>query len=248
MKYKLQNKKAFSMIELSIVILVVGIIIAAITHGSRMIDASRLASARLLTGTSPVNEISDLALWLDATAERSFDLADQVDEVAIDNWYDMNPQLTSKINFTQSSGILQPTYEANGINNMPSVQFDGSDDYMTLAASKVLGDVTASDQITIFTVQKHTVTNQANSFFIYKSSNNAVRVSSHFPFSGSSLMFDFGTCCTAGVGRLQISAYASSYTNRVNIVMWRVKAAVATIRVNGVQTVNSALTSTLVPI
>lgn len=242
---KLKNKKAFSLVEMSIVILIVGIVIAAITHGSRMLEASRLASARLLTGSSPVINIPDLTLWLDATSERSFDVADQFDELAIDNWYDTNPQLTSRINFTQSNGSLQPTYEVNGINNMPCVQFDGVDDYYSLAASKILNDITAPDQITIFTVQKLFTLSQANSFFIYKSSNDAIRVSSHFPQSGSGYMFDFGTCCNAGQGRITAS-YPSSYTNKSMIVMWKIKAGNATIKVNGSSILSSGMSSTFV--
>lgn len=236
-------KKAFSLIELSIVILIIGVIIAGVTQSSRLISAFRLSSARNMTQSAPINSMSDLAFWLDATSEKSFDLADQDDGRQVDNWYDLNPQSTTKINFTQSTSGYQPLYKTSGINNLPSLLFDGTDDSMVLAASKILSDFTASDQITIFTVQKHTVATEANSFFLYKSSNNQIRVSSHFPQSVSTFMFDFSTCCTNAVGRITPS-YSSSYTNRVNIIMWRIKSGVATVRMNGVQIVNTALTGT----
>jgi prepilin-type N-terminal cleavage/methylation domain-containing protein len=241
--FKKSKTRAFSLIELSIVILIIGILVAGVTQSSRLVREFKLSSARNLTKSSPVASIKDLAFWLESTSEESFDLSDQEDGLPIDNWYDINPQSISKINFTQSSSTLRPLFEVGGINNLPSLQFDGSDDRMTLAASQVLSDFTASDQMTIFTVQKHTVSSQANSFFLYKSSNGGIRVSSHFPFDGSSFMFDFSTCCTTGVSRIQ-PAYSSSYTNRVNIVMWRIKSGVATVRVNGTQLVNTAMTGT----
>ena len=41
--------KAFSLIELSIVVLIIGILIAGITQGSRLVRQSRLVVARSLT-------------------------------------------------------------------------------------------------------------------------------------------------------------------------------------------------------
>lgn len=45
----MKNKKAFSLIELSIVILIIGIIVAGVTQGLRLINAFRLSSAKSLT-------------------------------------------------------------------------------------------------------------------------------------------------------------------------------------------------------
>lgn len=50
----MKNKfnKAFSLIELSIVILIIGILVAGVTSSSRLINQMRLTSARTLTQSS----------------------------------------------------------------------------------------------------------------------------------------------------------------------------------------------------
>ena len=65
-------KKAFSLIELSIVVLIIGILIAGITSGSRLVRNSKLASAAQFTKSSDVNSIPDLVLWLEPTMPNSF--------------------------------------------------------------------------------------------------------------------------------------------------------------------------------
>ena len=66
------NKKAFSLIELSIVVLIIGIIIAGITKSSQVLDLYKLSSARTQTQSSPVNSIKNLLVWYEATSENSF--------------------------------------------------------------------------------------------------------------------------------------------------------------------------------
>jgi prepilin-type N-terminal cleavage/methylation domain-containing protein len=51
---KLGKITAFSLIELSIVILVIGLLIAGAIQGSKMISKAALSSARTLTESSPV--------------------------------------------------------------------------------------------------------------------------------------------------------------------------------------------------
>ncbi len=60
---------AFSLIELSIVILIIGTLIAGVTQGSRLVRISKLRTAQNQTSTSPVSSIDGLALWLDAVDE-----------------------------------------------------------------------------------------------------------------------------------------------------------------------------------
>jgi len=65
-------KKAFSLIELSVVVLIIGILIAGITQSSRLVRAMKLNTARSLTRSSDVNSIRNLTAWFDATAEGVF--------------------------------------------------------------------------------------------------------------------------------------------------------------------------------
>lgn len=230
-------KKAFSLIELSIVILIIGILIAGVTQGSRLVGQMRLASARALTQSSPVNSIKDLAVWIEGTSEKSFDLSKQEDGLEVDNWYDINPQTTSKINFTQTTAGQYPRYSNSGLNNLPSLQFDGSGTFLYNTTAKY-NEITDKNQITIFAVSKTSVA--SNVFMIIKSGDDAVRISSHFPVDGSSFIYDFGTCCTTADSRL-IGTYLSSYLNRANIIVWQKKPTTGIVRINGSQILNSGM-------
>lgn len=145
----MNNKKAFSLIELSIVLLIIGIIIAGITQSSRMIGAFRLQSARSITQSSPVSSIRDLALWLETTSENSFDSG--VDNgTAISSgagyvWKENNPQLTIKNTASSTSG---PVYTNNCINNLPCLRFNGSSHYLNTTQS--LGTTSALSVFLVF--------------------------------------------------------------------------------------------------
>ena len=62
-----KNNKAFSLIELSIVILVISLLVVGVTKGSRLMSEAKLKSAQALTSSSPVNAMTGVVLWLDAT-------------------------------------------------------------------------------------------------------------------------------------------------------------------------------------
>jgi len=123
-------KKAFSLIELSIVVLVIGILIAGMTQGSSAVKKFRLYSARTLTQSSPVNGIKNLVAWYEATSEKSFDYTIDANSSTINkvaNWYDINPQLITKKNAYQNTSENQPTYVEDIINGLPVVRFTFSD-------------------------------------------------------------------------------------------------------------------------
>jgi len=133
----MKNKKlpsAFSLIELSIVILIIGILVAGVTQGSRLITQFRLSSARAITQSSPVTSIKDLTIWLEATSEKSFDDAETEDGTRITNWYDLNTQISQKSNAAPVS--VGPTYKANCINGLPCLQFNGSSEFVNITQTQ----------------------------------------------------------------------------------------------------------------
>ena len=89
--------KAFSLIELSIVILIIGILVAGVTQSSRLLKQMRLATIKNLTLNSPVSSIKDLAVWLESTMDQSFLDSEENTGSAISVWNDLNPQASSKI-------------------------------------------------------------------------------------------------------------------------------------------------------
>jgi prepilin-type N-terminal cleavage/methylation domain-containing protein len=126
---KLNSKasKAFSLIELSIVILIIGIIVAGITQSSRLVTQSKLKSAQNLTSSSPVAGIKSVALWLEPTLDASFPFPLD-DEAFVTQWNDTNPQTPSKLYAipASASSSLNIAYDSNGINGLPSIKFAGT--------------------------------------------------------------------------------------------------------------------------
>ena len=124
---KINKNKAFSLIELSIVILIIGILVAGVTQSSRLISQMRLISVRSITLSSPIASIKDLYAWYETVMEKSFDEVEASDGLTISNWYDLNPQSSSgKINFTQTNAGFRPTYQLSSINGLPAIYFNGS--------------------------------------------------------------------------------------------------------------------------
>lgn len=143
------EKKAFSLIELSIVLAIIGIIIASVLAGGKLVLNSRIVAAQSLTQSSAVREIDGLVLWLETTTEESF-LEKHVEDgkdVAI--WYDISLQSTISNNVSQISGGKYPKYYNESIKDLPSVYFDGSDDALIFDK-----DILGGRDYTIVSIEK----------------------------------------------------------------------------------------------
>jgi prepilin-type N-terminal cleavage/methylation domain-containing protein len=160
----MKNKlKAFSLIELSIVILIIGVLIAGVTQASRLVKQSKLTTARTLTQSAPVAGIRGLLLWLETTQEKSFRPSETDDKDQLTAWYDSNPQLTNANTFstTASANI---TYLANSaINSLPAVLYSAA----ATTGSAFSGTVISApyNSYTIFYVARSTNLAAANTIF-----------------------------------------------------------------------------------
>ena len=121
---------AFSLIELSIVLIIIGLLIGGIVGGKTLIDEAKLSRVQQTTASSPVNSIEDVQLWMEATNTNSYNSGLPLDGDPIDIWNDNNVQVDKKINFSQSNNTYTPQYTRNGINNIPAIRFDGTDDFL----------------------------------------------------------------------------------------------------------------------
>lgn len=174
----MKKSQAFSLIELSIVIMVIGLIMAGITISSNMIQKSKLVSAKTLTTTSPVSGIASLKVWYEATSDNSFISSEALDSSPISLWRDLTPANTIKNNAVQrtyynfSDGSInsalsdspsnKPTYTAYAINNLPAVGFTRSNNSRLAFDASFL----AGSDYTIFVVEQRTGVTSANQFFL----------------------------------------------------------------------------------
>lgn len=149
-----RRNRAFSLIELSIVILIIAIIVSGVVAASSVYSKSKLLSARTITNSSPVSGIKDLVLWIDSTSEASFDNTEQENNSYITAWYDLNPQNGLKNNFTQSDEGTNPIYQKNSLNGLPSIYFDGVSSYISTANAINGDDVFKNNDFTVFMVAK----------------------------------------------------------------------------------------------
>jgi prepilin-type N-terminal cleavage/methylation domain-containing protein len=166
-----KKNSAFSLIELSVVILVVGIFIAGVTTSTILIRNYHLQLARSVTESSDVSSIKDLVLWLDVTALNSLtnssDSTNIGDNETIKTWVDRNLG-AKKFTFTEITSGGGPVYKFNGINNLPSLFFDGSVSGEGAGAGDCLYAPYSiklnPPQVTIFAVTRPVLQNSAPSF------------------------------------------------------------------------------------
>ena len=119
--------RAFSLIELSIVILIIGILVAGVTQSSRLINQMRLISARSITLSSPVPTIKNLIAWYESVSEKSFNESEMSSGSLLSNWFDSNIQSSSKINGFQTVDVNKPQYAIDESTTLPVVKFIDQD-------------------------------------------------------------------------------------------------------------------------
>ncbi len=121
---------AFSLVEISIVVLIIGIIAAGISSGAGMMYDYNLKTARALSKSSEVTLYPGLVLWLDATAENSVTNASDSYKVengnTIKTWIDQNQQSVqnNRFIFTEKASSEGPIFLEKGINNLPTLYFN----------------------------------------------------------------------------------------------------------------------------
>ena len=121
-RYSAEKKAAFSLIEISVVILIIGILIAAVATANILIKKSRISTAQALTISSPINGIKDSALWLESGLNTSFQDSESSDKSPINSWYDNRSSANKVLVSAVGTG---PVY-SNSINSIHAVKFEGS--------------------------------------------------------------------------------------------------------------------------
>ena len=123
-----KHQKAFSLVELSMVILIIGILIGGVSQGIDLYEDFRINTAKTLTLNSRAGRVPDLVSWIETSMNNSFDDVEEKDGLTLTNWYDINPISTpnSKKNFTQTTALSRPYYNKNVSNGLPAVKFEST--------------------------------------------------------------------------------------------------------------------------
>ncbi len=141
---------AFSLIELSVAILIIGILVAGVMQGFSMIKNFKLQQAVNLTKNSPVNGILNLVGWYETSFEESFSDNESEDNSKISLWNDLNTQSSIKRNATQATDSNKPLYIKNAFNGaLPALRFDGASDYMDFDGTSLI-----QSNYTVFVVEQ----------------------------------------------------------------------------------------------
>lgn len=169
-----RNLRAFSLIEISIVVLIIGILIAGVTQSSRLVAQAKVSTAKALTQSAPVSSIKGASLWIESVSEGSFQTADIDDGALVTTWKDINPQTGTK---SDLSGGTSPTYNTNIIGGLPAVKFNGSSTFLT--TSNFLNITTGYSSV--FAVVKLPVTLAAQTIFDKSSAGSTpnIRLNTH---------------------------------------------------------------------
>ena len=196
-------RTAFSLIEISLVVLIVGILISGVSLGVDLYDDFKLTTARQLTINSRVGRIEDLVAWYETTNQNVFskgttsfeDLAKFEENQTINRWKDSNPKASYKIDATQTSSNFQPTIIFDKTTSLPIVRFGagkflnlpngtvpvGNQPYTVIFASKIDADFECGCALLTSGVFDYDNPKNSNNFEFYLTNRFA-----NVYFSGSS--------------------------------------------------------------
>lgn len=234
-------KKAFSLIELSIVMLIIGIIIAGVTSGSVLVKKMRLETAKQLTKDSPAHSIPELSLWYESTLDESFIDSQIEDDAYVTTWHDINSQTNNKNDATRATADNSITYQSSAVNHLPALFFNGTASVNAFLSANVLP--TDGGQFVIFLVIQSTDPNSANVRSVFMNGNSGTNGYGYFKISSGNRAVLF-----AGIA-LNDTVSANSTANPEIIKIIADNSAPVAMYVNGVvQTLNAPVVSFNSPI
>jgi len=207
MKNPINSNKAFSLVEISIVIFIIGVLIAGISNGLDLYQDYRLVSARQLTNNSIVGRINGLTLWFETTSEKSFEKIKPANNESIAKWKNLNLQISNPIHVFQSNTLFQPKYLENAINNLPALNFN--DSIKNLISDPInYSEISDLENMTLFFVARSMGTNSGNNpstFFAFAENNSSgteVFRNQLYLFHNNIIIFQYGDSCGLSISAI----------------------------------------------
>jgi prepilin-type N-terminal cleavage/methylation domain-containing protein len=154
MKIQKITKKAFSIIEIAVVLAIIGILLASVIIGKNLVDKSKITNSQTLTINSVVHSLDkNLVFW----HETSFGQESYNNNI----WFDYQQDKTKNNNAGQiSASSTAPSFiteDSSLINNLPTVRFADSKSLVQPALTNL-----SNSYFTIFVI--HTGTNDTAIF------------------------------------------------------------------------------------
>lgn len=214
----MKKHSAFSLIELSIVVLIIGVLIAGVTQSTRLVKQARLRTARALTQSSPVVSMTGMLVWYETSLESSFASTVQNDGDTVSTWYDNNPQSSSSQRLNATTGAGTATFYNSIFNGgIPAVRFGGS---ASLSINSALTAMMVGQPYTIFVVEQKRST-ASTGYFLGSSGTACTTPSTTNPCFGYSadttVNFGGNTVALSGSG-VAVSSYTTPVT-RIHAAM-----------------------------
>jgi hypothetical protein len=167
------------MLELSIVLIIIGVLAAGIMQGKSLVKRSKLKTAESLTSSAPVTLVDGLMLWFETTSQDSFSPTPKDEDyiTSTTSWNNLNPQFSDNYYALTSSSTGIQYIKYSNINSLPALYFNGSTDaYLTLSSTKSsltpTGIITPGNAFTFFIVSKKQQLGTANNVFYNGDKNN----------------------------------------------------------------------------
>jgi type II secretory pathway pseudopilin PulG len=196
-----KRNRAFSIVEIAIVLLIVSLLMAGILNGTSLISDASVATAQKLTTNSEVNTIESLSLWLESSFASSFQAEkDKIENDAkIMRWKDISPlkPVIKKFDLQQGTSANRPQYKEDVINGLPLLYFSGSGTNFleftnTTDQNIVLADVFLQNQATIFMVAMFDNSSAGNSIISF-GTNDVL----NFGYNSTAMTMKFATATPA---------------------------------------------------
>ena len=189
---KSEKKKAFSLLELSIVIVIIGVLLIGVIGSKHLIKKARINAAQAITRSSPISAVKGNKLWIESSLDDSSFGNGLTTGDFITSWEDNSSNNGLSISFAGSG----PTY-SNSINGVQAVKFG------SLSATNHLvidnPDFLNGTNYTIFFVEKRMATNGSAGNYLL----------------GSDGSFALGYETTSSI--IQTHGEAASYENQASI-------------------------------